>query len=110
MDRKTWSDDRRPVNFNGKAVALEHFNTRFLIDDNLDIVEECCESGILAYKCAPGRSRRREKEYRNPLFEREELEHPSGSSFNFCVEDVISDRRSGDLWRKLHILEQSRRY
>ena len=118
VDRKTWQKKRgrEGVNFNGKAKCLKHFNTKFLIDDNLDIVEECCDSGIVAYKCEPSRvwnwpkRRKEDEEHVYAQFVKDQLEHVSGASFAETCDAAVEDRRSGNLWRKLRVVERCRRF
>ena len=110
VDRKLWSDNPQGCNFNGKAVALEHFGTRFLVDDNIDIVEECCASAILAYQCASSGRPKQQRLYKDAFLEVEQLEHVGGYSFDLTCSDIIEDRNSGALWQKLHVLEKRARF
>ena len=110
VDRKLWSDSPlASCNFNGKAVALEHFGTRFLVDDNVDICEECCTSAILAYQCASTGRPKQQRLYKDPFLAAEQLEHVGGYSFDLICSDIIEDRNSGALWQKLHVLEMRAR-
>ena len=111
VDRKLWSESPLAgCNFNGKAVALEHFGTRFLVDDNVDICEECCTSAILAYQCSSTGRPNQQRLYKNTFLEIEKLEHVGGYSFDLTCSDIIEDRKSGALWQKLHVLEQRARF
>ena len=110
VDRKLWSDSPlASCNFNGKAACLEHFGTRFLIDDNVDICEECCSSAIVAYQCKSTGRPKQQRLYKDPFLAAEQLEHVGGRSFDLTCSDIIEDRNSGALWQKLHVLEKRAR-
>ena len=111
VDRKLWSDSPlASCNFNGKAAALEHFGTRFIIDDNVDICEECCTSAILAYQCCSTGRPNKQRLYKDAFLEIEGFRHVGGYSFDLVCSDVIEDRKSGALWQKLHVLEKRARF
>jgi len=111
IDSRTWSERPNPRwNFNGKAAALQHHHTRILIDDNLGIVEECLDAGILAYKVAPNKRRKREPACTFQPFVREGIPHTSNSTLLETVCDLINERDSGDLWVKLGLCELHRKW
>ena len=120
-DAKTWqggnSEWVRGLNFNGKAAALRYFQTSVLVDDNLEICDECITYGIVAYKVKPssgrsdkgkGKGKRKGKDdhvFRAHVLEDNDLPHPELDNFTACARQLIQERGSGELFSKINFVE-----
>ena len=87
---------------NGKVSSLLHFNTKVLIDDNLDIASECGSHGILVYHLSTSRPN---DSYRPRALWDIGFSSHTFPSFESATYQILNDLYTGDLQRKLRALD-----
>ena len=105
-DRKKWSV-HHTGELNGKCANLQHHGTQILVDDNLDICQECASGGILPYHI---RTNYKHKRFVNADLASADIYHTSVNSFPEAIDAIIEDANSGLLATKIEVLKKGRKW
>ena len=106
----------RDLNFNGKADAILHYNTRVMIDEDDDVCAECAAYGIVAYRVFSKAQRQQRKglgkgrygkgkqyPFRIKVLHDKGIEHPEQLSLLYCARVILDEKLTGILHQK-HVI------
>ena len=104
VNRRVYANNKTAEGvLNGKISCLWAYNTKILIDDNVDIANECLKGGIVVYLIQKGRERDHNR-WAPRILNQGRLSHYSHPSFEEAFLAVVNDASVGKLGEKIRIL------